>query len=391
MSEAITAKILLPVPANIALVAEALRQGEVIGMPTETVYGLAGAAFNASALARIFNAKERPTFDPLIVHVAAPVPDLRRLEELRLVSLEKLNAKAQKRANLLIAAFWPGPLTLVLPKQPEVPDLATSGLSTVGIRVPSHPVAQALLTAAGTPLAAPSANRFGRISPTSAAHVAAELGDRIEWILDGGPCEVGLESTVIAVAPDGELSLLRPGGIPRSEIERVAGAKLREPATQPAPRTGDSAGDSAGATAALSAPGNLESHYAPGKPLILLPEPISSLGAADLEPLLASFPTARKIGLLLLSGPALESASRFSALAAGKEIMVRVLSENGALPEIARNLFAEMRALDEGEAEVIFAEPCPGDQGLGYAIADRLKRASAKRGPAVGPPPPFQL
>ncbi len=221
--------------------AEALARGDIVAFPTETVYGLGANALDARAVARVFAAKERPRFNPLIVHV----PGLAEAAKY---------AVMDDTARLLAQAFWPGPLSLVLNKRPSggICDLASAGLETVALRVPAHPVAQALLAAAKLPIAAPSANRSGRISPTTAAHVAAELDDRPAMILDGGPCPLGIESTVIAVL-GGTPALLRPGAVPREAIEHVLGAPL-------AAATANHRGAS---------PGQLESHYAPTTPLRL--------------------------------------------------------------------------------------------------------------------------
>ncbi|MGK5083715.1 L-threonylcarbamoyladenylate synthase, partial [Bdellovibrionota bacterium FG-1] len=266
------ARILSSTPDHIALVAQAIQHDEVVGMPTETVYGLAGGAFQPEALARIFETKERPTFDPLIVHVGTEARNLKELEKLRLVNISLLSPIAYQRIELLIERFWPGPLTLVLPKQDAVPDLATSGLPSVALRMPAHPVAQALIAAAGTPLAAPSANRFGRISPTTAQAVADELGDRIDWIINGGHCQVGVESTVLRIEVDGRLTLLRPGGIARDQIEKIGPwtVEIEQPSSNPI-------------AAGMLAPGMLDSHYAPSKPMFMLPATIPHLEAQHWE------------------------------------------------------------------------------------------------------------
>lgn len=339
-------------------------------MPTETVYGLAGNAMDASALARIFNAKERPTFDPLIIHVSLGSGNLAGLEKLKLVRKSLLSSRAQELADRLLGAFWPGPFTLVLPKDDAVPDLATSGLPTVAIRMPRHPVAQALIERAGFPLAAPSANRFGRISPTSAPDVLAELGDRIEWILDGGPCEVGLESTVLSLSQDAALTLLRPGGTPVAEIERVASAEVRSP------RAG----------APLQGPGMLASHYAPEKRLKLLPDAILNLAPGKLSEFLPALSKDGKIGLLLFEGAPEDTIRQLTAdkglSCDPRRIEARSLSPKGNLEEAARNLFAALRQLDSTPSiEYILAEPCPVRTGLGHAISDRLLRASQKGNP----------
>jgi len=199
-------------PAAIARAAALLRRGGLVAFPTETVYGLGASAFDARAVARVFAAKARPSFDPLIVHVSDAS------------ELPRVAVADDPRVARLAAHFWPGPLTLVLPRRPEVPDIVTSGLDTVGVRVPSHPAARALLRAAG-PLAAPSANPFGYVSPTTAAHVAERLGDAVDLVLDGGPCPVGVESTILSLVTE-PASLLRPGGVPREDLEAVLGHAL---------------------------------------------------------------------------------------------------------------------------------------------------------------------
>ena len=357
-----TAKILSPTPENIALAAQAIQRNEVVGMPTETVYGLAGSCRSPQALARIFKTKERPTFDPLIIHVGLEATGCAALEKLRLIDGGQLSKALILCTDLLIRHFWPGPLTLVLPKHPDVPDLATSGLPTVAIRMPKHPVAQALIAAAQVPLAAPSANRFGRISPTTPEAVAEELGDRIDWILDGGPSQIGLESTVIAFDPNAEIILLRPGGTPQERIEEVTGRAV----LAPSPSKG------------LLSPGMLESHYAPRKPLHLLPKRVPELTSDDLEPLLAGTPSSAPLGLLILGGDP-DQAGRAFSLKTGHPVITHTLSPEGDLEEAAHRLFAELRKLDTSAAQVLFSEPCQDEFGLSHAIRDRLKRASARR------------
>jgi L-threonylcarbamoyladenylate synthase len=355
------AKILSPTPENIRYAAESLGRGEVGGMPTETVYGLAGDGLNAGALTRIFETKARPTFDPLILHVSSRLLGALTLAALRdqgLVDDSSVTPHARAQLERLMAAFWPGPLTLVLPKQSPVPDLATSGLPSVALRMPRHPVAQALIDAAERPLAAPSANRFGRISPTRARHVVDELGGKIGWVLDGGPCEIGVESTIVGfAAASGEFSLLRPGGISAAEIEAVLKATLSTPR-----RSGE----------ALPAPGMLESHYAPSKPLTLLPSALSEMSDEQLAKALR--PAA---GILAFSGDPQKISARLARIAGGT-VVVRCLSRDGDLAEAAHQLFSELRALDASSAEILFAEPVPSHEGLGFAIQDRLRRASAK-------------
>jgi L-threonylcarbamoyladenylate synthase len=360
------AKVIEATSGNLAIVAQAIRSGQVVGMPTETVYGLAGDLFQEGALARIFDTKERPKFDPLIAHVAAPEgkkPSLALLSEMNLIDAARIPDAARPEAERLIRAFWPGPLTLVLPKSSQVPDLATSGLATVAVRMPSHPVAQALLRASGTALAAPSANRFGRISPTTAQAVVEELGDRVEWILDGGACSVGVESTIVAPHPKG-WRLLRPGGTPTEALEEELGHALVK------------ADHSAGAP---EAPGMMESHYAPRKPLAILPKPLKALSDSQLKHWLEAFELPRRIGLLLMSGETDSSAKRLE-LASGARVDAFVLSPTGDLPEAASNLFSTLRTLDRSDCGLLLAEPCDSTRGLGHAIADRLKRAAAPKG-----------
>lgn len=350
-------RILIPTAQNLALAASSLREGAPVGMPTETVYGLAAPLGDERALNAVFSAKERPLFDPLILHVGTK--DLDALAAAGVVDLSRLSAAELRTASALMARFWPGPLTLLLPRGPAVPDLVTAGLPRVGVRMPAHMVAQALIAAAGAPLAAPSANRFGRISPTSADAVRAELGGRISYILDGGSCTVGLESTV--AAPQGEgLTVLRVGGI---SIEALSEALDGAPVTlQPKNARGESGG--------VEAPGQLASHYAPAKPLRLMAE-----GLAEA---LSRMPTHGRLGFLLWSGNAEERRRELCEAMPGRPIVVRVLTENGDAAEAARNLFASLRALDESPAELLFAELAPGAQGLAHAINDRLGRAAAR-------------
>jgi L-threonylcarbamoyladenylate synthase len=360
------AQILSPTPENIQFAAKRILEGQVGGMPTETVYGLAGDGLNARALAEIFATKARPTFDPLILHISPEFLREMSLSALRdrgLIDDAKINAPDRALLEALMAAFWPGPLTLVLPKLPEVPDLATSGLMSVALRMPQHPVARQLIEETARPLAAPSANRFGRISPTRARHVVEELGDRIDWVLDGGPCAIGVESTIVGY-DSGDFSLLRPGGLAVQEIEKI----IKRPLNFSKPAPGH----------ALPAPGNLESHYAPSKPLRLLPKSLAALSDLELETQFKKAGLAAAFGVLALSGDPQKISARLVRLA-GRPVVVRTLSQNGSLIEAAHLLFAELRALDASSAEALFAEPVPTTEGLGYAIQDRLKRASIEK------------
>jgi L-threonylcarbamoyladenylate synthase len=306
-----------------------IEAGEVVAIPTETVYGLAADATNGRAVARIFEAKGRPRFNPLIAHVS---------------SLEMAQAIAafDPLSLALARAFWPGPLTLVLPLRADasIHPLVTAGLDTVALRMPKG-FGAALIAALGRPLAAPSANSSGRISPTSAAAVAADLGDRIPLIVDGGPTPVGLESTIVK-SEDGSVSLLRPGGVAAEEIERLAGAPLTRGETK------------------LVAPGMLASHYAPHAAV--------RLGAEEVRP-----------GEALLSfGPAAVAGS-------DSAVAERNLSPAGDLREAAANLFSMLAELDASGASTIAVAPIPA-QGLGEAINDRLARAAAPRDLAIARP-----
>jgi L-threonylcarbamoyladenylate synthase len=316
--------------AGVAEAARILAAGGLVAFPTETVYGLGADAGNGEAIARLYAAKGRPAFNPLIAHVVSAA------------AARKL-ARFDAAAERLAAAFWPGPLTLVLPKAPDCPvaALATAGLDSIAVRLPQHPVAQALLRAFGGPVVAPSANRSGHVSPTTAAHALADLGGRIDMIVDSGATPVGLESTIVACLGQsvGKPALLRPGGVPRAAIEEVLGAALADahaPRGHTAPR----------------APGMLASHYAPRTRLRL---DVRAVGARE---------------ALLAFGPApVEGA----ALA----VKVLNLSARGDLIEAAANLFSHLRALDHAGAEAIAVMPIP-HHGLGEAINDRLRRAAAE-------------
>jgi L-threonylcarbamoyladenylate synthase len=301
-----------------------LRGGGCVGLPTETVYGLAADGLDPRAVARVFEIKGRPSFDPLIYHVHADW------------GAERVVAEVPAAARRLMEVFWPGALTIVLPKRAEVPELGTSGLPTVAVRCPAHPVAQAVLREFGGPLAAPSANRFGRISPTTAAAVAAELGDAVELILDGGPCVRGVESTIVEIEGEG-VRVLRPGAVTLEELARVVeNVRLAERASP------------------AVAPGMLAHHYAPRTPLYLAEEGLGGTIPAG-------------SGLLVFQGKPRRGAA-----------VQRVLSERGDLAEAAVNLFGYLRSLDGAGMDRIVAEAVP-EVGLGVAINDRLRRAAAGR------------
>ena len=311
---------------SIAKAARILARGGLVAFPTETVYGLGADATSGEAVARIYAAKERPSFNPLIAHVA----DLAAAEKLALIVGDAL---------VLAKAFWPGPLTLVVPALATCPvaALARAGLDSVAIRAPAHPVAHRLLAAFGKPIAAPSANRSGRVSPTEASHVAEDLGSRVEMILDGGPTEVGVESTIVSCL-DSKAQILRPGGVSRAAIERILGRPVDD---APAPHD----------DAAPLAPGMLASHYAP-----------RGLGRLDAD-------DARPGEAILDFGspmPGPDSAARLN------------LSENADLVQAAANLFGYLRRLDFSGAATIAVARIP-DRDLGEAIVDRLRRAAAPR------------
>lgn len=316
-------------PGDIDQAARMIRAGELVAFPTETVYGLGGDAANDRAVAAIFEAKGRPHFNPLIVHVA----DLEAAETL---------ARFDERARRLARRFWPGPLSVVLARRDNahVSLLASAGLDTLAIRVPAHPMAQGLLRAAATPIAAPSANRSGRVSPTTAAHVASELDGRIAAILDGGPCTVGVESTVLDLTGE-RVRMLRPGGLPLEAIEAIAGPVMA------------AAGADDGARP--RSPGQLASHYAPSLPLRL---DVSSVRPGE---------------ALLAFGPDVPPDATATVS----------LSASGDLVEAAAHLFAALRALDRPEFSAIAVMPIP-EHGLGRAINDRLRRAAAPRPALAG-------
>lgn len=311
-------------PATVAAAAQLLREGKLVAFPTETVYGLGADATSGLAVAGIFEAKGRPRFNPLIVHV----PDLVAAE-----SLAELNPTARR----LAAAFWPGPLTLVLKQRPDcrIADLTTAGLETIAIRVPSHPVARSLLNASGIPIAAPSANRSGHVSATTAEHVEADLGAHVALILDGGPADAGVESTILDASGDEPL-LLRPGAVTVDAIESIIGTRLGSSAPIAADKP--------------TAPGQLESHYAPHARV--------RLDAHSAGP-----------------GEALLAFGRGVPAHHGSMIN---LSAAGDLKEAAANLFSALRALDRPDVTGIAVMPIP-ETSLGLAINDRLRRAAAPR------------
>ncbi len=310
---------------NIKLAGSIIKKGGLVAFPTETVYGLGANALNPYAVAKIFEVKNRPTFDPLIVHIS------------KIEWLEKLTKEIDERAFKLIEKFWPGPLTLVLPKSQIVPDIVTAGLPTVAIRMPSHPVALALIESSETPISAPSANRFGYISPTTAEHVEKQLGDKIDLIMDGGRCPIGVESTVLSLIDD-EPAILRPGGLPVEEIEKVMGkVKIQTKSEKP-----------------LS-PGQLPKHYSPRTPVKIFKSLDEIKGNENL-------------GILLFKKLDVDIKAKH----------IEILSETGNLVEAAGNLFSALHRLDEANVDIIYAQGVP-EVGLGLAIMDRLRKASGEK------------
>jgi L-threonylcarbamoyladenylate synthase len=300
--------------------AKIIKEGGLVAFPTETVYGLGANALDPLAVARIFIEKERPAFDPLIVHISSTE------------YLDLLCNNLHRNVEILADAFWPGPLTIVVPKSKMVPDIVTSGLPTVAIRMPSNKVALKLIELAGCQVAAPSANKFGRLSPTSAQHVKNQLPE-IKCILDDGPCSIGIESTVISVTPFG-FEILRHGSITREQIEIYVPYNLF----------------SIKETAGLASPGFLKSHYSPTKPLYFKDK--SYTGDSS------------RAGILSFSG---QNVTGFKT--------VEILSKNADLKEAAINLFGALHRLEEAEIDFIVAEPLP-EQGIGLAMMDRLRKAA---------------
>ncbi len=312
--------------AEITAYGEALAQGELIAFPTETVYGLGGDATNVEAVGKIFAVKERPLHDPLIVHVA------------NLEQLAGVTAPLDARAMKLIEHFWPGPLTLVVPKDPALDPLVTAGGSTVAIRMPANPLALSLIAASGKPIAAPSANRFGYTSPTTAAHVIEQLGERIDGTLDGGSCTVGIDSTVLSLATEVP-TILRPGKITQAELEPIIGAVTHSTEEQ---------------REAVESPGMLASHYAPTTPFFL----VDDVGA---------YADDSEVGILLYG----EVATVFSG-------PTRSISTRGNLSEAASRLYWAMRELDSLGLKKIVCTLLP-EEGIGAAINNRLRKAAARR------------
>lgn len=312
---------------NIMKSAEILKNGGLVGIPTETVYGLGGNAFSAEAVTKIFAAKERPFFDPLIVHIA----DFESINNIAIIESDKVRKLAD--------AFWPGPLTMILKKRENIPLIVTSGLDTVAIRMPNHKVALEIIKNGGGAIAAPSANPFGYLSPTSAEHVEEQLGKRIDMIIDGGNCTIGVESTVIdmtAVIP----TILRPGGLEKEKIESVIGeVRMLDRKDKK-----------------ISAPGQMENHYAPSRSLFIV------------DTITEEMVSENRSGILLF---------RENKEFENKNKNIEVLSKDGDLLEASSRLFHCLHLLDKCDIDVIYAQRVP-EEGLGIAIMDRLYKASKK-------------
>ena len=310
---------------SVSEAARLLKESEVVAIPTETVYGLAGNAFEPKALAKIFAAKERPTFDPLIVHIA----DIAQLTDIA--------KDIPDSAYRLAEAYWPGPMTIILPKKDCIPDLCTSALPSVAVRFPSHPIAQAIIKESGLPLAAPSANLFKHVSPTTAEHVAAQLADRIAGIVDGGPCSVGVESSIISLV--GEPTVMRPGAITPEMFKAVLGeVKIKESTSKPGQP--------------MLAPGQCDTHYRPQVPLYYGEVPAGYTLPEHTV----------RIAFGTQTGPIPATVN---------------LSATGDMVEATSKLYAYMHDLDDPKYELILVDPIP-NTGVGMALNDRLKRASIK-------------
>jgi L-threonylcarbamoyladenylate synthase len=334
-----------PDPALIERAAKLLRNGELVIFPTETVYGLGADALQPSAIERIFIAKERPFSDPLIVHIAA------------LETLETLVTELPQQALQLAQAFWPGPLTLLLPAHARVPRIITAGLDTVAVRMPRHPIALALIKALDSPIAAPSANRFMHVSPTTAQHALADLDGRVPLILDGGACEVGIESTILDLSTDIP-TILRPGGISIEALRAIL-PQVQPPATRPTQHIHN--------TQAQQAPGQMLVHYAPAMPTFLFEGNAEAIRAAILTEVQKRQALGERAGILLADEdlPALQNSGAF----------VYSLGNADVLDRVATRLFAGLRTLEEAGVQVILCRSF-GIEGAGLAIRDRLLKAA---------------
>ena len=352
-TEVVHVNALQPEPSIIECAAGLLRAGNIVVFPTETVYGLGADVFQPAALERIFVAKERPHSDPLIAHIADEA------------SLELLTTALSEQAKRLVGAFWPGPLTLILPRGPRVPHLVTAGLETVAVRMPRHPVALALIRALGSPIAAPSANRFMHVSPTNAQHVLADLAGRVPLILDGGPCEVGVESTVLDLCSE-RPTILRPGGVSLETLRAVV------PDVQPprSRKTADVAHLAENDMQAQHSPGQMLIHYAPAVPLLLYDGSAESMREAMLAQAQQRQANGERVGLLV--------ADEDMAILQQSGAKVYSLGSAADPAQIASSLFHGLRALEDAQVQVILCRNFD-DRGLGLAIRDRLLKAAGGR------------
>jgi L-threonylcarbamoyladenylate synthase len=341
-----------PDAAAIARAADTIRRRGLVAFPTETVYGLGANALDPAAIARLFEAKGRPPTDPLIVHIAD------------IGQLDRVAATVPASARELAGAFWPGPLTLILPKRETVPDVVTAGLSTVGVRVPAHRVAQALLASAGVPIAAPSANRFSAPSPTRAEHVVQDLGERVDLILDGGPTPIGVESTIVDCTTS-PFTLRRPGGVTREALL----------AHVPSLRAVSAAGSAA---TPQPAPGQLTRHYAPRAALTLYvgsPDAVVARLGVDARRLAAQ---GHRVGILAPEEDVMALAPALAPLAASGRVLTRTFGARTDAARAAHELYNAIRVLDAESPDIILAAGI-GDEHLGAAVHDRLSRAAEGR------------
>jgi L-threonylcarbamoyladenylate synthase len=341
-----------PQPDRIAQAAEVLRQGGLVAFPTETVYGLGANALDSAAVDKIFEAKGRPSTDPLIVHLASSA------------QLEIVAARVPPMARVLAAAFWPGALTIVLEKQSAVPSAVTAGLSTVAVRVPSHPVALALIAAADVPVAAPSANRFSRPSPTRAEHVLADLDGRIDLLIDAGPTVIGVESTIVDLTSQPPI-VRRPGGVPLQTLARVI----------PDVQLGTQV---ASEREAQSSPGQLLRHYAPYARMTLFVGPTDAITGRVADAIRQAVAAGARVGVLAPQEDLLALAPRLAAIGRTGRVVTARCGSRVDREEAARDLFGALRALDDQGVDLIYAT-VPEGNGINTAIVDRLTRASEGR------------
>ena len=342
---------------SIQKAADIIRSGGLVAFPTETVYGLGSDAFNPQALAKVFEVKGRPSFDPLIIHIAA----VESLEKTANLSL--LGEETQKKLFLLAENLWPGPLSIVLPKNEKIPGIATAGLSTAAVRFPDNEAAQKIISLSTGAIAAPSANPFGSLSPTRAEHVRDTLGQKVDMILDGGPTRIGLESTVLDITGE-NIKILRPGGTPKEVIERLIGpvqVSFAENELCPQNNVG------------LASPGQLKSHYAPRTPLIAFSREV-----------IINLQCVKHSAFLFFDGSARDEWLENQRKKPLDTAVIKVLSESGQILEAAANLFETLHEIDRGnrkrrgKIKLTFAQLAP-QEGLGEAINDRLRRASVQK------------